>query len=108
MRKIAQVLNLPAAKMAESQEICFIESKNYLNFIERLSSVTGKPGPIVDVTGKVIGTHKGIHGYTIGQRKGLGISSPEPLYVIKIDADRNTVFVGSQEAAQKKEFLLKT
>lgn len=107
VRKIAQVLNLPAAKMAESQEICFIESKNYLNLIERLSSVTGKPGPIVDVTGKVIGTHKGIHGYTIGQRKGLGISSPEPLYVIKIDADRNTVFVGSQEAAQKKEFFVK-
>src|SRR4030042_517187 len=95
------------ARVERSQEICFIESKNYLNLIERLSSVTGKPGPIVDVTGKVIGTHKGIHGYTIGQRKGLGISSPEPLYVIKIDADRNTVFVSSQEAAQKKEFFVK-
>ena len=107
VREIAQELNLPAAKMAESQEICFIESRNYLKFIERLSSVEGKPGPIVDVTGKVIGTHKGIHGYTIGQRKRLGISSPEPLYVVKIDALRNTVYVGPQEAAQKKEFFVK-
>lgn len=107
VRKIAQELNLPAAKMAESQEICFIESRNYLKFIESLSSVEGKPGPIVNMTGKEIGTHKGIYGYTIGQRKGLGISFPEPLYVVKIDADRNTVFVGSQKAAQKKEFFVK-
>lgn len=107
VRKIAQELNLPAAKRAESQELCFIEDRNYFKFIEKLSSVTGKPGPIADMTGKVIGTHKGIHVYTIGQRKGLGISSPEPLYVVKIDAVRNTVYVGPQEAAKKKEFFVK-
>jgi tRNA-specific 2-thiouridylase len=107
VREIAQELNLPATKMAESQEICFIESGNYFKFIEGLSSVTWKPGSIVDMTGRVIGTHKGIHGYTIGQRKGLGISSPEPLYVVKIDALRNTVYAGPQEAARRKEFFVK-
>ncbi len=107
VRKIAQELNLLAAKMAESQEICFIESRNYLKFIERLSSVEGKPGPIVNMTGKEIGMHKGIYGYTIGQRKGLGISFSEPLYVVKIDALKNTLYAGPQEAAQKKELFVK-
>ncbi|MEW6416793.1 MAG: tRNA 2-thiouridine(34) synthase MnmA [Nitrospirota bacterium] len=107
VRKIAQKLGLPAANRPESQEICFIEERNYFKFIERLSPVSGKPGPILDMTGKVIGTHKGIHGYTIGQRKGLGISSREPLYVVKIDALRNMVYVGPQEAAEKKEFFVK-
>jgi tRNA-specific 2-thiouridylase len=107
IRKIAMDLNLPAAKRSESQEICFIEEKNYFKFVRRLSPVAVKPGPIVDMTGRVIGTHKGIHGYTIGQRKGLGISSPEPLYVVKIDAMSNMVYVGPQEAAKKKEFFVK-
>ncbi len=107
VRKIAQKLNLPAAKRPESQEICFIEERNYFKFVERLSPVVGKPGPILDMTGRVIGTHKGIYEYTIGQRKGLGISSPEPLYVVKIDALRNMLYVGPQEAAKKKEFFVK-
>jgi len=105
-RKIAQGLGLPAAERSESQEICFIEGRNYFKFIERLSPVTGKPGTVVDMNGKVLGTHKGIHVYTIGQRKGLGISSPEPLYVVKIDAHNNTLHVGSQEDAKKQEFLV--
>ena len=91
VRRIACELNLLTAERTESQEICFIEGRNYFKFIERLSPVTGKTGPVVDMNGKVIGTHKGIHGYTIGQRKGLGISSPEPLYVVKIDAHNNTL-----------------
>ncbi|MBM4136028.1 MAG: tRNA 2-thiouridine(34) synthase MnmA [Nitrospira sp.] len=107
VRKIAQGLNLPSAQRSESQEICFIENKNYFKFIEKLSPVAGKPGSIVDLNGKVRGTHKGVYGYTIGQRKGLGISSPEPLYVVKIDAVRNTIYVGSQEDAKKKEFFVK-
>jgi tRNA-specific 2-thiouridylase len=107
IRKIAHKLGLPAANRHESKEICFIEERNYFKFIERLSPVAGKPGPILDMTERVIGTHKGIHEYTIGQRKGLGISSPEPLYVVKIDALRNMVYVGPQEAAKKKEFFVK-
>ncbi|MFZ6016861.1 MAG: tRNA 2-thiouridine(34) synthase MnmA [Nitrospirota bacterium] len=106
VRKIAKELNLPAAKRPESQEICFIEDRNYFKFIEMLSPIAGKPGPIIDITGRVIGIHTGIYGYTIGQRKGLGISSSEPLYVVKIDALKNAIYVGSQEAAKKKEFFV--
>ncbi|MEW6002011.1 MAG: tRNA 2-thiouridine(34) synthase MnmA [Nitrospirota bacterium] len=106
VRKMAQELGLPAAERSESQEICFIEERNYFKFIEKLSPIAGKPGPILDLAGKAIGTHKGIHGYTIGQRKGLGISFPEPFYVARIDALKNTIHVGPQEAAKKREFLL--
>jgi tRNA-specific 2-thiouridylase len=107
VRKIAHELNLPAAKRSESQEICFIEDRNYFKFIEKLSPFPGKPGSIIDINGRVIGTHNGIHGYTIGQRKGLGISSSEPLYVAKIDALNNVIYVGNYEASKKKEFFVK-
>ncbi|MBM4128815.1 MAG: tRNA 2-thiouridine(34) synthase MnmA [Nitrospira sp.] len=107
VRTIAEKLKLFVAKRPESQEICFIEDRNYFKFIEKLSPVAGQPGPIIDITGKVIGTHKGIYAYTIGQRRGLGIASPEPLYVVKIDTVKNTVYVGPQDAAKKKEFLAK-
>jgi len=104
VRAMAKSFNLPAAKRSESQEVCFIEDRNYFKFIEKLSPLVGKPGPIMDMSGKVLGTHKGIHAYTVGQRKRLGISSSKPLYVVKIDALRNTVYVGTQEDAMKREF----
>ena len=107
IRKLAKELNLSAAERAESQEICFIEDRKYIAFIERLSPVAGNPGPILALNGKVIGTHKGIYGYTIGQRKGLGISSPEPLYVVKIDVTKNTIYAGPRDAARKKEFFVR-
>ena len=100
-------MNLAAADRQESQEICFIEDKNYFEFIEKLWPMAGEPGPIVDMGGKVLGTHKGLYCYTIGQRKGLGISSPEPRYVIKIDAARNVLCVGSQEDARTRTFTVK-
>ena len=106
VRKIAGKLHMQAAERSESQEICFIEDRNYLRFIEQLSPVRKNPGPIVGPNGKVIGTHKGIHGYTLGQRKGMGISSREPLYVVDIDIARNTIYAGYREAAKKREFLV--
>ena len=106
VRKIAAMLDLPAAGQSESQEICFIEDSKYLAFIEKHAPAAGKPGPIVDMNGKVMGTHKGIYGYTIGQRKGMGIASPEPLYVADIDVPSNTIFVGPRDAAMKKEFVV--
>ncbi|MEW6161723.1 MAG: tRNA 2-thiouridine(34) synthase MnmA [Nitrospirota bacterium] len=106
VREIAKGLNLPATKRSESQEVCFIENRNYFKFIEKLSPLAGKPGPIIDMTGRVIGTHKGIHTYTVGQRKRIGISSKEPFYVVKIDTIRNTVYVGTQEAVKKREFFV--
>ncbi|NWF51805.1 MAG: tRNA 2-thiouridine(34) synthase MnmA [Nitrospirae bacterium] len=106
VRQIARDLKLPASKRSESQEVCFIEDRNYFKFIEKLSPLIGKPGPIIDVTGKVIGTHKGIHAYTIGQRRRLGIAQKKPLYVLKIDSLKNAVYVGPQEAAKKREFYV--
>ena len=106
VREIAEKLGLAAAKRAESQEICFIQERNYLTFIQKISPVEREPGPIVDMHGNIIGTHKGIHGYTIGQRKGLGIASPEPLYVVDIDIQKNTVYAGPRDSVKKKEFYV--
>ncbi len=95
IRAIASDFNLPLADKPDSQDICFIPDRNYSNFVaERVQS---RNGPIVDISGKVIGTHKGIIYYTVGQRQGLGIASPQRLYVIDIDAENNTVIVGSEE-----------
>jgi len=106
IRQRARAMGLPAADREESQEICFVEDRDYPRFI---STVTGKeetPGDIVDAEGQVVGTHRGIHRYTLGQRKGLGISSPAPLYVTGIDAESNTVRVGAKEDATSREFLV--
>jgi tRNA-specific 2-thiouridylase len=106
VREIAQGLGLPSAERSESQEICFIEDRNYLKFIDKLFPVMGTSGPIVNLNGKVIGTHKGVCGYTIGQRKGMGIASPEPIYVVDIDTRSNTIYAGPREAAQKQEIFV--
>jgi len=107
IRTIARALNLSAADRPESQEICFIEDKNYFEFIEKLWPTAGDPGPIMDMDGRVLGTHKGLYRYTVGQRKGLGIFSPQPHYVIKIDAAKKMLYVGSREDARTREFKVK-
>ena len=106
VRRLANNLGLPASQRPESQEICFIEGKNYFKFINKLHPLAGASGPIMDMDGKVLGEHKGIYHYTIGQRKGLGISSPHPLYVVRIDAVRNIIYVGQQKYAKIKEFIV--
>lgn len=107
VREIARVLNLPAAKRPESQEICFIEDKNYSRFLDDLLRSENGAGPIIHIeSGKVLGPHKGIHTYTIGQRKGLGFGTGKPLYVARIDASSNTVYVGPRERAMMKEFVV--
>ncbi len=103
VRKIANNLGLPAAQRPESQEICFIEDRNYFKFIDNISPFACSPGTVMDVNGKVLGEHKGIYHYTVGQRKGLGISSKDPLYVTKIDAIKNIIYVGYKESAMIKE-----
>lgn len=106
VREIARMLNLPAAKRPESQEICFIEDRNYFKFLEHLTEP--KEGPIIDVeTGNVLGSHKGLHLYTIGQRKRLGIAKGKPLFVTRIDHSKNAIYVGPREAAMMKEFVVK-
>lgn len=103
VREIARTMNMEAANRPESQEICFIEDRNYFKFIEKISPVAADPGPIMDIDGKVLGVHKGIYRYTIGQRKGLGISSPLPYYVVRIDTVKNAVYVGPKEESRTRE-----
>lgn len=105
VRELARSLHLEAADRPESQEICFIEDRDYSGFIEKLLPDAAKPGRIMDRSGKVVGTHKGIFRYTLGQRKGLNIASLEPHYVTKIESAQNIVYVGSQEEAKIREFL---
>lgn len=105
VREIARELELPSAKRPESQEICFVGDKDYPGFFEGLTE--GSEGPIVDIeTNRVLGKHKGIHLYTIGQRKRLGIATGNPLYVTRIDPVENTIYVGTKEAAMMKEFFV--
>lgn len=123
-RDIAEQAGLPTAQKPESQEICFIPDGNYSRFIDRyleeqkthpqpLVQIESrkqpsepKPGAIVTTEGKVVGQHTGIHRYTVGQRRGIGISAPEPLYVVKVDAEKNQVVVGSVEGLLKREMIV--
>lgn len=93
-RRIAASLGLPVAEKRESQEICFIPDDDYRKFLREYLPETRKPGPILDLEGNVLGEHEGIAFYTIGQRKGLGIASTEPFYVVDLDPERNAVIVG--------------
>lgn len=106
-RKIAKELGLATATRAESQEICFVGNEKYVNFIEKFSPESLKPGAIVDMSGKVIGEHKGIAFYTIGQRKRLGISSLKPHYVARIDRKTNTITAGAREDVMEKTLTVK-
>lgn len=96
VRAIARDLGLKAAETPESQDICFIPDNDYVGFLERRVGPMA-PGPIVSTTGDVLGRHKGLLGYTIGQRKGLGVAAPRPLYVVRIDVDTNSLVVGYEE-----------
>lgn len=106
-RSIARELGLMSAIRPESQEICFIGDKNYVDFIKGFAPDALKPGPIVNMEGKVIAEHKGVAFYTIGQRKRLGISTLKPCYVVGIDTQRNAVRVGTRRDVAKKRFKVK-
>lgn len=95
IRAIAEKIGLNVANKPDSQEICFVPDNNYAGFIQRETGRTEVPGNFVDTSGNIIGTHKGISHYTVGQRKGLGISFGYPVFVKKIDAAKNEVIIGS-------------
>lgn len=94
IRMMAADLGLAVAHKPESQEICFVLDDDYAGYIERRTGRVPKPGNIVDEQGHVLGRHRGIHRYTIGQRRGLGIAHPAPLYVTEISAETNEIVVG--------------
>jgi len=102
-RKLATKYGLPVADKPDSQDICFVPDGNYASVIEKLRPGAADPGDIVDMDGTVLGSHKGVIHYTIGQRRGLGIGGLDtPLYVVRLDPDTRQVVVGPKEALSKR------
>lgn len=102
IRKIAEKHGLLTAKKPDSQEICFIPDNDYAKFLEQSGKVKSEKGNIINRDGKILGTHKGLIHYTIGQRKGLGISNETPLYVIDLDVKNNNLIVGEEKDIYSK------
>ena len=103
IREIAKKHNLPVANKPDSEDICFIPDGDYKIFLENNSDIKSKEGNIVDKNGNILGKHTGLYKYTIGQRKGLGISNSVPLFVIGFNKDKNEVVVGKEKELYKKE-----
>src|SRR5947199_1093773 len=129
VRAMAAERGMSVATKAESQEICFVAQNDYRGFIDRYAATKmhepvttdvgsgthagatslisiPRPGPIIDQQGKLLGRHRGLAYYTIGQRRGLGLTSTEPLHVLKIDADRKALIVGPVIALEQREFIV--
>lgn len=103
IRKIARDNNLKVANKPDSEDICFVPDGNYKRFLENNSDIKPKEGNIVDTKGKILGKHTGLYNYTIGQRKGLGISNPVPLFVVGFNSEKNEVIVGEEKELYKSE-----
>ena len=106
-RELAEKLKLNVASKPDSQDICFVPNGDYASVIKKFRPESFKPGKILDLEGKQIGEHDGIINYTIGQRKGIKIASINPLYVVNIDADKNTIIVGNKESLEVKKIKLR-
>ena len=102
VREHARRLGLGVADKPDSQEICFVPDGDYARFVERQAPEGRRPGRIADADDRTLARHDGIHRFTIGQRKGLGVSSPAPLYVLRIDATSGTVTVGPRAALERQ------
>ena len=103
VREFAGQHNLVPVVPGESQDICFLPDKNHGAFIIAKTQIPPKPGPVVDSQGRIVGSHQGLHKFTVGQRKGINIPGPEPYYVKKIDMDTNTLHVCfKSDLAQKR------
>jgi len=107
IRKMAKYYDLVIHDKPDSQDICFIEDNDYIKFLEEQSKNIKKTGPILDLSGNKLGEHNGLYNYTIGQRKGLGISKLYPLYVVRLDYDKNAVIVGMNKDVFKNSFFIK-
>lgn len=96
VRDIAASLSLKVAQRPESQELCFISDNDYNRFLQERMSDRVKPGPILDIAGNVVGEHRGIQFYTVGQRKGLGAFG-KPMYVVRVDPSANAIIIGTKD-----------
>ena len=101
VRAQARRLGLNVAGKPDSQEICFVPDGDYASFVVRTQPAVERSGTIVDEGGNVVGTHGGVHRFTVGQRKGLGVSALIPLYVLRIEADSGTVTVGPRPSLER-------
>lgn len=106
IRAIAKEHDLKVANKPDSEDICFVPDGNYKKFLETNSDIEPKPGNIVDLNGNVLGKHTGLYNYTIGQRKGLGISNEVPLFVLGFNKDKNEVIVGEEKDLYKTEIVV--
>ena len=106
IREIARENNLKVANKPDSEDICFVPDGNYKRFLEENSDIKPQPGNIVNSKGEVLGKHTGLYNYTIGQRKGLGISYKEPLFVLGFNKENNEVIVGVESELYTKEVLV--
>ncbi|MDT5268559.1 MAG: tRNA-uridine 2-sulfurtransferase [Acidobacteriota bacterium] len=110
VREVARRHGLYVAEKRESQEICFVPDGDYAGFIDRYLEAEGREderpahGEIVDTEGRVVGEHEGVHRFTVGQRRGLGVSRPLPLYVVRVEPESNRVVVGQDEELLSSEF----
>ena len=106
IRRLAAEFGLPVARKAESQEICFVPDDDYPRFLREAFPALFRPGAIVDAAGRTIGRHDGVAGFTVGQRRGLGIAAPRPLYVVSVDAETNTVVAGEGRDLDRARVLV--
>jgi tRNA-specific 2-thiouridylase len=104
VRQLARDLGLPAAERPESQDLCFLAGQDYRQFLRAQRPSMARPGPILDLQGHRLGQHGGLIDYTLGQRKGLGISASSPLYVVAKDLKANALIVGPRQALQRSQF----
>ncbi|MBK1625149.1 tRNA 2-thiouridine(34) synthase MnmA [Afifella marina] len=107
VRALAAEIGLSVAEKSDSQDICFVPQGRYSDVIEKLKPNAADEGDIVDLDGRVLGRHRGIMHYTVGQRRGLGISAAEPLFVVRLDAAAKRVIVGPREALATRRFRLR-
>ena len=107
IRKIASDYGLKVASKPDSEDICFVPDGNYKKFLENNSCLKPNPGNIVTANGEIIGTHTGLYNYTIGQRKGLGISHTTPLFVLGFNPIKNEVIVGEESELYKQEVIIR-
>ena len=103
VRSIAQDRHLPVAEQPDSQDVCFVADGDYRRFLAQRSPNLIQPGQVIDRLGRVLGQHNGLVNYTVGQRKGLGLASPDPMYVLALDPAGNRLIVGKREELLQKE-----
>jgi tRNA-specific 2-thiouridylase len=105
-RALAREFDLPVADKPDSQDICFVPQGSYANIVTRLRPEAGEPGEILDEAGNILGRHPGIAHFTVGQRKGIGIAAPEPLYVLRLEPVTRRVVVGPRAALAETRIRL--